>query len=101
MLDNGQAVALSQTLNSDGWRVLIVPHIRDKMMADINLLTSLKRPEGVTDDFLRGRIDLAKTVIGGFNAMLLEHAANAENAKRQDTEVPAIGSPYAQANPDA
>jgi len=97
-LTREQAVSeLKALLEQTGWTVF-ENEIRAKMINAHNALASLKRPEGMSDDFLRGQIDLSKFVLAGLRKELsafdAEKAANAAAAAQ--TDPPAQGGPYAK-----
>jgi hypothetical protein len=89
---------LRLTLNSLGWKRVIDPSGQAWLQKDIQTLTSLKRPEGVTDDFIRGCIFATERFLTGFHKGLKDHdnkraAKLAELAR--SVEEPPIGSIYA------
>lgn len=60
-----KVAALKALFGTPGWGVVSAT-LEELIVQDLNTLSLLKRPEGVADDFLRGRIDMAKIVLGRF-----------------------------------
>lgn len=90
---------LRATLGSPGWQFVIFPTLQKTLITDVDTLTSPKRPEGLTDDYLRGRIESIKSVLRDFGLRLTEH----DNRIREEAQLKAqavaadqtVGSPYA------
>ncbi len=94
---------LRHVLASTGWQLVVVPTLTRQLVTDIELLASLKRPEGVSDDFLRGRIEAIKLVLGSFVQQLVEFDNEQKKLKELETEhakaEKGVGGPY-DAEPD-
>lgn len=90
--------ALRQMLTSEGWAKVFSPTLQRTIVADMDSLASPKRPEGISDDYLRGRISAVRDVLTTFNRRLDEY--DFEQQKLRDAESQAAaaekgsGSPY-------
>src|SRR6267142_4654172 len=89
---------LRGTLASGGWNNVIVPTLQEQVLARLNSLCAPTRPEGTSDDFLRGQIDMLKYVIGMFRKKLAEY--DTERTMAQQEAPPPKGSPYTPDTPD-
>ena len=85
---------LKHTLNTAGWRHVIVRLAEKKLIEDIDLLTALKRPEGVSDDLTRGRIERTKWFLSSFDDIVREYDNEQTKAKEGAMVVASTGSPY-------
>jgi len=88
---------LRVTIHSLGWTKVIEPTMARMVETDANTLCSLKRPEGVTDDFLRGRIEAFRILREYFHKVVANYDAErfSEAAKQAQAAQPPAGSPFA------
>lgn len=91
---------LRHTLATEGWMKFITPTLSRTIVADMDSLASPKRPEGISDDYLRGRISAIRDVLLSFQKRLDEY--DLEQRKLKDVEAQAAdaekgaGSPYSE-----
>lgn len=93
--------AVEELLGSPGWSGYVVPSLEATMRADMIALASSKRGE-IADDFLRGRIDLANTLLNLLPAKVKEYRERGTKIEvvGADGQPVASGSPYDEANSD-
>lgn len=98
-LDQKAAIGeLKALVGSRGWAIFEQIVQKDGLSA-LDSLSALKRPEGVTDDFLRGRIAAFKDVIRGPRKIISDFEANVA-AQKAEREMDPVGSPYVSTGPD-
>jgi hypothetical protein len=82
-------------LGSTFWNWLVVPELRARLQADIDVVLSPKKPDASVDDnFQRGRIDMARWVLEHYDRLRSElrlEVANAVSPQPVDAD---FGSPY-------
>ncbi len=88
--------ALGSLFSMPGWKV-VEDSVRNEIFKYTEQLSALKRPEGTSDDFLRGRIAMAKEILVQFRAQYREYEARKTLAANPPKEAEAFGSLYAEA----
>lgn len=92
------AGAIKSVLGTAGWQH-IKAELEIHMQNDLQALASIKRAEGVSDDFLRGRIDRTRFVLTGFDNAVRVHEQKKVLEQLQSAEAPAVGSIYENTEP--
>jgi len=92
--------AVENLLTSEGWTGYIVPSLEATMKSDLVALSSAKRSETTSDDFLRGRIAMAGSLLNVLPAKLLEYREKANEPKAEilnaDGQPVSAGDPYGE-----
>lgn len=90
---------LRSTIQSAGWKSVVAPTCGKELQAALDKLTAPKRPEGESDDYLRGRIAACRDFLTMFERGIKQYdaqraAASLALEQEQTQEPEAVGSIY-------
>jgi hypothetical protein len=93
MSEQEQLIAeLKEIINHPHWRA-VEALLNGWLTNDFKALAAYKRPDGPSDDFIKGQIDRTRALLNNPRSLVKSHELE-KLMNSQESEPPPLGSPY-------